>query len=544
MRGDPLSRWSGYLGRYPTQGTRHTPEDALGVLRCVEDAARDGHKIRAVGGRHSSSDVAKPADGEHWIDLANLRSTDAALEWPHYRSGLDRARYVRLGAGTTIAEANALLASERPPRALYNMGNYDGQTLAGAFSTGTHGSGLRHAPICDRVAAIEVVTDEHVDGQRWQRLLRIEPEDGVTDSHRFEAARGDYDGPDRSIRRMELEQDDETFRAALLNLGCFGVIVAVTFEVRGGFWLEEVETLETWKTISIPKMAEASPEFLQLTLVPHRVRKKDDHDYDQHDDPDERYDREVVYLRTTRWEIPARDHPPERQRFLEDLARALGATDTGILENIGLKNPPAAVRRVLGAFAKRARSEPDGEGNRFRSRSDLVHINSLGPHVKATSADIWVPLDKADDAVDRIVALAEARTHEPGADWAAEGWYHTSPVGIRVVGASRALIAPSFDGPRVSLELPLLVDVSESDRTRRKHDRFRARMLETLEKVLCADDIGGRPHWGQRNLMTDARAAAMYGDRWTRWKEVYRRFNRYGTFDNRLTHRMGLSGAA
>jgi hypothetical protein len=272
-------------------------------------------------------------------------------------------------------------------------------------------------------------------------------------------------------------------------------------------------------------MAAASPEFLQLTLEPHRVRK-----------PGDPLKGEAAFIRTTRWEVPARPgRPPTRKNVTEDFARALGWLDTGILENVGLDHPEAAIERVLSAFRGRTKKGK----NKFTSRSDIVHINSLGPHVKATSIDIWVPLDKADRAVDRLLELANDKPLTN--DWEHDGWFHTSPVGIRVVGPSRALIAPSFDGPRVSFELPLLYDMSESKTTRRKHDLFRSRMFRVLETELTRPAIGGRPHWGQRNLMNDARARQIYGKRWARWKDVYRRFNGNGTFDNAFTERMGLS---
>lgn len=66
-------------------------------------------------------------------------------------------------------------------------------------------------------------------------------------------------------------------------------------------------------------------------------------------------------------------------------------------------------------------------------------------------------------------------------------------------------------------------------------------MMETLERELTAPAYGGRPHWGQRNWMDATRARAMYGDRWDCWVAQYRRFNRYGTFDNAFTDRMCLS---
>lgn len=513
--------WRNYLREHAVPAVRRTPADALEALALVREAAAQGERIRAVGSGHSSSEVAQPSAGHAYVDVGAI---DRLLRWDFYRARPER--YVRVGAGATIAEINTALARARPARALFNMGNYDAQTIAGAFSTGTHGSGLRHGLLSDRVVAIEIVTDERhrETGERVQRLLRIEPSSGVTDAEAFRARHADHRDPD--VRVMELEQDDEVFDAALINLGCFGIIVAVTIETRPAFWLREEQSLEVWDPASPPDLvalAEAHQEFLQLTLVPHAMVGGP-------------RDGQVIYRQTVR-EEEARGarlvtpRPDSREDDGRAIARAFG---TGSLESFVLSNPPRALGQVLRTFTEQASAPP------WASRSDIVSINSLAPEVDATSIDIQVPLDTAAAAIGRIVELARERgTVRPGPVW--RTWWHTSPLGIRFVGRSRALIAPTYDGPRVSIEIPLLYDLGAPEDRRVVHDHYRERMLRSLEAELTCSALGGRPHWGQRNWMTHERAAAMYGERWERWKSQYRRFNAYGTFDNAFTDRMGLS---
>lgn len=514
--------WRNYLDDLEVPAERHAPTDALQVLALVREAAGHDERIRAVGSGHSSSEVAQPSAGHAYVDVGAI---DGVLDWDWYRA--DAQRYVRIGAGATIAEINTRLAESTPPRALFNMGNYDAQTIAGAFSTGTHGSGLSHGLLADRVVAIEIVTDElHPEtNQRVQRLLRIEPTQGVTDRDAFEREHAQHQ--DAGVRVMELEQSDAVFDAALINLGCFGIIVAVTVETRDPFWLRERDTLEVWDSASPPSLdalAQQHPEFLQLTLVPHAMIGG-------------ARDGQVIYRRTARTaERPGNGPPPPRPRSRETFGRLIAQVfSSGTPENMGLESPRYALGQILRTFEQQAAAEP------WASRSDIVSINSLAPEFDATSIDIQVPLDRAAQAIDRIVELARERgTVAPGPVY--EEWWHTSPLGIRFVGRSRALIAPSHDGPRVSIEIPLLYDLSEPPRVRALHDQYRDRMLRTLESELTCAALGGRPHWGQRNWMTNERAVAMYGDDWERWKEQYRRFNAYGTFDNAFTERMGLSG--
>src|SRR6201999_4025042 len=62
---------------------------------------------------------------------------------------------VKVAGGTVLRELNVELA--RLGLALENLGDIDAQTVAGAISTGTHGTGAGYANISSRVEAIELV---------------------------------------------------------------------------------------------------------------------------------------------------------------------------------------------------------------------------------------------------------------------------------------------------------------------------------------------------------------------------------------------------
>jgi len=59
--------------------------------------------------------------------------------------------------GTTVKARDQALDSKS--KGLINMGAYDGQTLAGAFSTGTHGSGMSLGPMASSVRPLVLVSE-------------------------------------------------------------------------------------------------------------------------------------------------------------------------------------------------------------------------------------------------------------------------------------------------------------------------------------------------------------------------------------------------
>ena len=101
--------------------------------------------IKAVGAGHSFSAIAQPEATQLRLDaFSGLIRVD-----------FDRGR-ARFGAGTHMHQIAPLL--EPFGLALPNMGDIDRQTLAGAISTGTHGTGLGLPSIGAGVTAVQLVT--------------------------------------------------------------------------------------------------------------------------------------------------------------------------------------------------------------------------------------------------------------------------------------------------------------------------------------------------------------------------------------------------
>jgi FAD-linked oxidoreductase len=134
--------WAGTATATPTR--RRRPADPAQIATVIKDAERDGLTVRAVGSGHSFTDIAATdgvaVDLSAWTGVVDADTT----------SGL-----VTVRSGTTLHDLNAAL--DRLGLAMTNLGDIDAQTLAGAVSTGTHGTGSRYGGISTQIAAMDLV---------------------------------------------------------------------------------------------------------------------------------------------------------------------------------------------------------------------------------------------------------------------------------------------------------------------------------------------------------------------------------------------------
>ena len=132
------SNWAGNQSIRPESFDRPTNEDQLASL--VSSARR----VRAVGTGHSFTGAAL-TDGR-LVSMDDLRRLVA----------VDReAGTVTVEAGITIADLNELLHGLG--LALTNLGDIAYQTISGAISTSTHGTGARFTGLAGQVRALRLV---------------------------------------------------------------------------------------------------------------------------------------------------------------------------------------------------------------------------------------------------------------------------------------------------------------------------------------------------------------------------------------------------
>src|SRR6201999_1573576 len=168
------------------------PRSREELAEAVGAATAAGEKISVTGSGHSFTEAAMT--DQTMLRLDALRGVlDADRE-----SGL-----VRVGAGTVLADLNEELAALG--LALENLGDIDAQTVAGAISTGTHGTGAGFGNISRRVEGVELVLG------------------------------------DGSIRELTAAGEPELLRAARIGVGALGAISAVTLRCFPAFILERVD---------------------------------------------------------------------------------------------------------------------------------------------------------------------------------------------------------------------------------------------------------------------------------------------------------------
>src|SRR3954463_4945266 len=141
-----MSTWPNWSGTESATGVQTLrPRSVDELAAAVKSAAEQDKKLKAVGSGHSFTGGSVPQEVMIRMDgLASIIHADK-------ESGR-----VMVGAGTGLGKLNAGLAAF--DLAMANLGDIDKQTISGAISTGTHGTGARLGGLATQVVALDLVT--------------------------------------------------------------------------------------------------------------------------------------------------------------------------------------------------------------------------------------------------------------------------------------------------------------------------------------------------------------------------------------------------
>jgi FAD-linked oxidoreductase len=204
------ARWQNWSGdQHCSPRVVERPRSLEELSAAVVRAASAGLRVRAVGAGHSFSEIASSDDVLVSLEgLTDVLDVDAS-------SGL-----VRVQAGITIRELSRRL--ETHGLAMENLGDIDVQSIAGAISTATHGTGARLRNISAQVVELTLVL------------------------------------ADGSTLVCDAERDPDVFRAARVGLGALGVIAEVTLRCVPAFTLHGMdapaplgETLDRFEALAL-----------------------------------------------------------------------------------------------------------------------------------------------------------------------------------------------------------------------------------------------------------------------------------------------------
>jgi len=168
----------------------HEPASIDEVRAIVRDVGRRGGRVRALGTRHSFSDVADTAG-----DLLSVAGLPRRFEVD------GSARTVTIDAGVRIGELAPAL--DRAGLALHTMASLPHISAAGAVATATHGSGVTRANLSNAVVAMELVT------------------------------------ADGDLIRLDRRDDPDVVDGAVVSLGVLGIVTALTLAVEPAYAMRQ-----------------------------------------------------------------------------------------------------------------------------------------------------------------------------------------------------------------------------------------------------------------------------------------------------------------
>lgn len=186
------------------------PASTDDVVTAVRAAAAEGLPVKAYGAGHSFTPIAA-TDGV----LLRLDRMDAVIHVGERAA--DGSALVRVQAGISLHDLNPRLLAAG--LALPNLGDVDPQSVAGAISTGTHGTGGRLHGIAAAVAGVQLVT-----------------------------ASGEV---------VDVDEQHPWFGAARVSLGALGIITEVTLRCVPSFLLHARE-----EPMPLPAVLEALPDLV------------------------------------------------------------------------------------------------------------------------------------------------------------------------------------------------------------------------------------------------------------------------------------------
>jgi hypothetical protein len=465
-----------------------------GLQSIVRQAQAAGKRVRAAGSGWSMCNVAFVQD--YLVDTANLAALLIGFA-PVYVAATDQAdseRFVFAQCGTQIKTLNAKLAQHG--LALPTSGASNGQTIAGAMSTGTHGSANSVGAIPDYILGLHVVAEGGQD--YW-----IERASRPAMSDTFVSWLG-----------AKLIRDDDLFLSAVVGFGSFGLIHAVAFKAEPLYVLDlfvrqldyeqviPAATMLDMRGLGLPG-GDALPFHFEVVFNPYKRGKVQGGAF-------------VRVLDKRAYVAPGPSPAPTdgtsiHGRDLVSIAGVFSEIIPSCLPLVGLPDflqsqlsgavhptAPATVPALPGvAFGD---SEPTGGG---------------------TSIEIGIPINRVADALKTIWSVTDA--HPFGA-----------PVALRYVKSSDALLAFTFFPPiTCTIEMPGV----DSAAARSAH--------QAMFSAFNAAKIPHTFHWGQQAPHDFATILAGFGQgRVNRWLAARHNFLSAAgrrLFSNDLLDACGLS---
>lgn len=507
---------------WKTRATKYCfPLNLEATVELVKLADAENKKIRVIGQRHSFSQTCL-TDGS-LIDLSKAHpynpkdhnNTVGKIDQSALlllKDTVEVGNYFDVPGGMQIFMINKILCPEDDQltarfgkRRLFNMGGGDVQSFAGAFATGTHGSGGIHSAYHDMVRSILLVAGEG-------KIYRIEPSNGITDANKhaqFYAGQGHLD--------VELIQDDDKFYAALVSFGCFGVIYSAIIETLPmSFLLKEINyqpgnfSTETTQTLINQIMSSLNNQeevFHYIQFNPYPIGKNKHPSY-----------LTKTLMRSFINDIVGKDESV--QKWPASFTKLPWVGDViRFLTNHRLSPP----RRLIESVLKIQRRESGRQDLAYRiwNAGTSGRLMTIG-----TAIEFAFPIDEAA----KIIKLIIGHLNQVGVKNL--GYYVNGPISVRFVKASNAFLAPNYAKFKTKehnwwcfIEI-VRINSSDPDDDQRELELYKHLQMMLMLK-------GGRPHWGLNFQFpfTLEYLRSIYPEI-NKWMDAKHFFDPKGTFEN------------
>jgi len=310
------TNWSRIQRCEPDEVVHPSSEDELAAA--VGTATERGGRVKIPGAGHSFTGCAL--------------TDDVHIRLDRYRNvlGVDRdTNRVTVEAGIHLYELNEALAGMG--LAMHNLGDVDRQTIAGAVSTGTHGTGSKLGNLSTAVVGARVVA------------------------------------ADGTVIDCDAERDADVFEAARLGIGAAGMLSTLTLQCVPAYNLRALEQKEHLDDLleRLDEEADGNDHF-EFHWFPHTPY--------------------AWTKRNNRTDEPARV-PNKRKQLMNEIV--LENVVLGAVWKLGRRFPSQIPRLADFTTGQMGRSDYVGRSDRVFVTRRLVHFNEMEyaiPRTEAASA--------------------------------------------------------------------------------------------------------------------------------------------------------------
>ena len=447
----------------------------------IQHAIDNNTTLRAIGAGWSFTEVAMSDGIVDTLELRDLfKIEDGFVDPAWLAAGHSSSDLIFTQCGLDIQQLHKELESENGwMRCLRATGASNGQTVAGATSTGTHGAAYRVGAVHDSIVGLHIITgpDKHVWLQRSSAPVA---------SPAFIAWLG-----------AELVSNDDQFNAAVVSFGSFGFIHGILLETSPIYLLEKRVTPGVAYTAAL-KQAINNFDFSAIEdILPHPENGPEAELYhfevlvNPHkfapDDPNNGVFMKTIYKipYTTDYEKPVTS--TAKFQYGDELLDVMQTILDAIGKKLTLKLVPALVQKLLPL------AYPEGQVT--KGTMGEIFSNTLF-RGKAASAAVAIDASNASRIVEEIVNLNKTVAF-PGA------------IALRFVKGTNALLGFTKFPKTCVMEM----DGVESKTSR----QFFQALWDRLEEL----NIPYALHWGKINFnLNPERVRKMYGANVDKWLDA------------------------